>query len=86
MFCTNDRCHSPVHNLITDMVDASGGSTLLIKMLNRLGVCSSADTLARAIQFRVTEREEKGLQHECSTTAFTIVSIDNIDFLPFSSG
>ena len=81
MFCTNDRCYTPIHNLLTDIVDGLGGSTLLIKILNRLGICSSADTLARAIQFRVTEREEKGLLYEFSPTAFTIVSVDNIDFL-----
>ena len=80
MFCTNDRCYTPVHNLITDMVDGLGGSTLLIKILNRLGACSSADTLARSIQFRVTEREERGPENECSPTSFTIMSIDNIDF------
>ena len=74
MFCTNDRCCIPLHNLITDMVDGLGGSTLLVKILNRLGVCSSADTLARAIQYRVTERERKGVQSECSSTAFTILS------------
>ena len=72
MFCTNDRCHMPLHNLLTDMVDGLGGSTLLIKLLNRLGVCSSADTLARAIQFRVAEREEKGPQYKYAPTAFTI--------------
>ena len=81
MFCTNDRCCTPMHNLITDMVDGLGGSTLLVKILNRLGVCSSADTLARAIQYRVSEREKKGPQSDCSPTAFTIISIDNIDFL-----
>ena len=78
MFCTNDRCSMPLHNLITDLVDGLGGSVLLVKMLNRLGVCSSADTLARAIQYQVTERENRGVQSECSSTAF---SIDNIDFL-----
>ena len=81
MFCTNDRCSMPLHNLITDMVDGLGGSSLLIKLLNRLGICSSADTLARSIQYRVTERESTGIQNECSSTAFTIISIDNIDFL-----
>ena len=81
MFCTNDRCSMPLHNLITDLVDGLGGSALLVKMLNRLGVCSSADTLARAIQYQVTERENRGVQSECSSTAFTIISIDNIDFL-----
>ena len=59
MFCSNDRCCTPMHYLITDMVGGLGGSTLFVKMLNRLGVCSSADTLARAIQYRVSEREKR---------------------------
>ena len=71
MFCTNDRCYTPVHNIITDIVDGLGGSTFFIKILNRLGICSSADTLARSIKFRVAEREEKGPQNECSPTSFT---------------
>ena len=69
MFCTNDRCYTPVHNLIADMVDGLGGSTLLIKILNCLGACSSAEILARSIQFRVTEREERGPENECSSTS-----------------
>ena len=81
MFCTNDRCSLPLHCLITDMVDGLGGSALLVRMLNRLGVCSSADTLARAIQYRVTERQNKGIHNECSSTGFSVISIDNIDFL-----
>ena len=40
MFCTNDRCSLPLHCLITDMVDGLGGSALLVRMLNHLGVCS----------------------------------------------
>ena len=38
MFCTDDRCYLPMHNLITDMVESCGGSTLLVKILNRTGV------------------------------------------------
>ena len=64
MFCTNDRCSTLLHNLITDMVDGLGGSAFLVKMLNRLGVCSSADTLARAIQYRVSERKTTKTQQQ----------------------
>ena len=46
-----------MHNLITDIIVSYGGSTVLIHTLNRLGVCSSADTLARSIQYRVNMRE-----------------------------
>ena len=33
----------PLHSLITDIVDSHGGSTELIKILNRLGICSFVD-------------------------------------------
>ena len=69
-----------MHYLITDTVESCGGSTLLVKILNRIGVCSSADTLARSIQYRVKEREQRGYEEECSIDQNTIVSVDNIDF------
>ena len=47
MSCTDDCCYLPLHNLITDVVDSLGGSTQLLKILNRLGVYSSSDSLAR---------------------------------------
>ena len=81
MYCTDDRCHLPLHNLITDTVDSLGSSALQIRILNRLGVCSSADTLYRSIQYRVQEREQRGAEQECSPNSFTVISADNIDFL-----
>ena len=81
MFCTDDRCYLPLHNLITDMVESFGGSALLIRILNRLGICSSADTLARSIQYRVKESEQKCPEQECKPNSVTIISADNIDFM-----
>ena len=72
LFCTDDWCYLPLHNLITDVVESLGGSTQLVQILNRLGMCSSADTLARSIQYR---------EQECHPHSLTIVSADNIDFL-----
>ena len=54
---------------------------MLIRMLNRLGACSSADTLARVIQYRVEEREKRGVEQDCNPNEITIISVDNIDFL-----
>ena len=45
LFCTDDRCSMPLHTLLTDTIESQGGSGLLIKLLNQLGVCASADTL-----------------------------------------
>ena len=81
LFSTDDQCYLPMHNLITDVTESFGGSSFLIKILNRLGICASVDTLARSIQFRVAQREKQGPEQECSPDSVTIVSADNIDFL-----
>ena len=80
MFCIDDRCYMPLHNLITDMIDSYGGSIVLIRSLNRLGICGCQDTLERSIQHRVDHRKKVGPEKELES-AFTIVSADNIDFL-----
>ena len=78
LFCTDDCCSLPLHTLVTDMVDSQGGSALLIRILNRLGVCASFDTLKWFIQHKVsTAKVAKSL----NLTSFTVVSADNIDFL-----
>ena len=79
LFCTNDRCSLPMHTLSTDLVESQGGSSVLVRVLNCLGVCSSADTLARFIQHRVTSYAHR--LEQLSTESFTVVSTDNIDFV-----
>ena len=71
LFCTcllryiiDDRCNFPLHNLIADAVDAYGGSSVLIKLMNRLGLCSSETKLRKFIQHIVTEREKIGPERE----------------------
>ena len=63
------------------MIDSQGGSAMLVRALNRLGICSSSDTLARSIQHNVAECEQRGPEKDCSPTTLTIVSTDNIDFV-----
>ena len=53
---------------------------MLIKILNQLGVCASADTLSRYIQLKNSNRVA-AINEYLSTESFTIVSADNIDFL-----
>ena len=48
--------------------------------MNQLGACSSSDTLARYIQNKVSHQKERVVQ--ClSQDSFTVVTVDNIDFL-----
>ena len=78
LFCTDDRCSMPVHTLMTDLVESQGGSALLIKIMNRLGACASADTLSRFIQYKVTSLDQR---KQLKPDSFTVVSADNVDFL-----
>ena len=80
LFCTDDRCSMPLHTLLADIVDSQGGSEHLISILNRLGVCSCYETLKRHIQYRKLKDETEA----CKTLepdSFTLVSVDNIDFM-----
>ena len=49
IFVTNSECNSPFHVVLSDVIESCGGSTELITMLNRFGICSSMDTLKRVI-------------------------------------
>ena len=80
LFCTDGKCSMPLHTLLADSTESQGGSTLLLRLLNRLGVCASADTLARFIQFKVTNFSSDKLKH-LKPDGFATVSADNIDFL-----
>ncbi len=64
--------------MVTDLVESQGGSTLLIRILNRLGVCASADTLARFIQYKVASVDETD---QLNQDSFTVVSADNVGFV-----
>ena len=79
LFITDDRCSFPLHTLITDIVESQGGSALLIKILNRLGVCVSSDTLSRFIEHKVQTSDIK--RNGLAEDSFTIISTDNLDFL-----
>ena len=78
MYCADDRCSLPLHTLITDIVDSQGGSALWIKILNRLGVCTSLDTLSHFVQYKSTSLDT---YDHLNTDSCTLVSADNIDFI-----
>ena len=80
MFITDDRCSVPLHILMADLVESQGVSALLHKVLNRVGVCASADTLARFVQHKVTVLQ--GMENMyINKEHFTVVSADNVDFM-----
>jgi len=67
----------PLHVLLADIVESQGGSQLLIKILNRFGICVSSDTQSRFVQYKVNSLEKASFSNP---EAFTVVSADNIDF------
>ena len=81
LFTTNSECSFPLHTLLTDAILTCGGSGRLVKMLNRLGACACADTLGRYVQFRVDERKNTGIMEGYPNNCFSVVSMDNIDFI-----
>ena len=68
-----------MHTLLTSIIDGQGGSASLIRVLNRLGVCASKDTLERHIQQKHADRDTLRSKY-LDSESFTIVSADNIDF------
>ena len=81
LFNTNRTCSVPLHILLTDLVEAQGGSSELIRLLNTVGAIASADTHQRYVQYQVERKYKKGILSELEMDRFTVVSIDNIDFL-----
>lgn len=49
LFATNPSCDTMIHHLVADTNDVCGGSRQLMRVLNRLGVCVSADTHDRFV-------------------------------------
>ena len=56
LFTMNSQCSFPLHTLIADAIETCGGSTRLMRFLNRLGVSVSPETHTRYLQYRVKKR------------------------------
>ena len=74
LFCTDDRCSQPLHTLVTDVVDGQGGSAQLVRILNRLGVCTSIDSLSCFIQNHIQQCKDEYKDKCLNPTSFTVVS------------
>ena len=79
-FTINRQCSFPLHTLITDTIDTCGGSIRLKTILNRLGVCTSAEMHARYVQYRVATRQKEGPLMGLDLHCPVIVSADNLDY------
>ena len=82
MFCASGgHCSVPLHTLLTDYIEATGGSSELISVFNKLGAVASSETLDRHIMRVSMQRKMDGLLKDLDTTTFTVATTDNIDFL-----
>ena len=75
------RCSFPLHTLLTDYIEATGGSSELIAVINKLGAVASSETLDRHIMKVSTQRKMDGLLSGLDPSTFTVASTDRIDFL-----
>lgn len=69
-----------MHLLLTDVIQHYGGSSELIKELNRVGAVSSEDTHGRLVTF-ISQQRGKEMEAEFNPQAFKLASVDNIDVL-----
>ena len=67
--------------LIADAVETCGGSSRLLKLLNRLGICTNGIKHDFYITERVKKQRQDGILSAYPDSAFTIASMDNLDFL-----
>ena len=76
----NNRCSTPLHTIIADIIDSQGGTSLLIQTLNKLGVCVSLDTLSRSIQAKCsancTQRTDD-VDEECFFVVSVVSTVQN---------
>ncbi len=83
MDCLFDLCCCIlcIHIILSDFIEASGGSVELITVLNRLGAVASVETPNRHIMKFSAKWLEGGLLKQLKRDMFTVATKDNIDFL-----
>ena len=77
-FTTDNRCNTPLHTLLTDVVYSHGGTTQLVQVMNRLGMISSEDTHARYVDHVVSHSDRT---HDIDLSDTVVATLDNLDFL-----
>ena len=80
-FCTNTQKPTLMHTLLADTVEMCGGSRKLLKILNRLGVTSSADTHDRFITEVACGQRDKTVWDTLPENVLSVCSADNFDML-----
>ena len=74
LFTTISSCATTLYHLVTDTVELNGGSRVLIRVLNRLGVCVAADTHDRIVTDVAEKQKAKPLWSQLTANVFTIAT------------
>ena len=79
----NKQCSFPLHTLIADAIETCGGSSRLVKLMNRLGACAIVriHTSGTYNIHRVGKSMKQGPMCGYSSKPFTVASADNLDFI-----
>ncbi len=77
LFITNSTCSMPFHVLLTEAILCNGGSTELVRIMNRVGAVASLDTANRLSTLVATERISRGIIPELHLNTLTVASIHN---------
>ena len=78
---TNTRVPTPLHMLLSDTVEMCGGSRVLMKIMNRLGVVTSSDTHDAFVTRIARSQRHRTVWDDVESDVFTAASVDNFDML-----
>ena len=79
LYCTNMREPTPFQLLLSDTVEMCGGSRVLMKILNKLGVVTFTDTHDGFVTRIANAERNKTVWDELESDVFTVASADNFD-------
>ena len=81
LFTTNTTCSMPLHVVLTEAILSNGGSTELVRIMNRVEAVASLNTANRLSTLVASQRVSRGIIPELHLNTLTIASVDNIDIL-----
>lgn len=79
--CTNTNILTPIHYVLSDILETSGGSRELMRLFNRLGCVSSPDSHDRYVTFHAENEQQDQLWNNLPPINVTLASVDNFDML-----
>lgn len=85
-YIMNHKFNYPLHIISANCVKRLSQSSKLLEIMNKSGFCTSEDTLERFLEKVSDEKRKTGLSEFLKPSAFTVISVDNVDFqAPYAS-